>query len=93
VVATKTSTGFVRVSDPASTAIDLVAYEARIGGLSRVVTVLQELAESLKAEAVVRAAATEKNIAPVQRLGSQARARIGIVLAWERACWENQRNR
>jgi predicted transcriptional regulator of viral defense system len=69
VVETKTSTGFVRVSDPASTAIDLVAYEARIGGLSRVVTVLQELAESLKAEAVVRAAATEKNIAPVQRLG------------------------
>jgi predicted transcriptional regulator of viral defense system len=69
VVETKTSTGFVRISDPASTAIDLVAYEARIGGLSRVVTVLQELAESLKAEAVVRAAATEKNIAPVQRLG------------------------
>ena len=69
VVETKTSTGFVRVSDPASTAIDLVAYEARIGGLSRVVTVLQELAESLKADAVVRAAAAEKNIAPLQRLG------------------------
>jgi len=69
VVETKTSTGYVRVSDPASTAIDLVDYEARIGGLSRVVTVLQELAESLKADAVVRAAAAEKNIAPVQRLG------------------------
>lgn len=69
VVETKTSTGFVRVSDPASTAIDLVAYEARIGGLSRVITILQELAETLKAEAIARAAATEKNIAPVQRLG------------------------
>jgi predicted transcriptional regulator of viral defense system len=69
VVETKTSTGFIRVSDPASTAIDLVAYEARIGGLNRVITVLQELSESIKAEAVVRAAATEKNIAPVQRLG------------------------
>jgi predicted transcriptional regulator of viral defense system len=69
VVETKTSTGFVRVSDPASTAIDLVAYEARIGGLSRVVTVLQELAEFLKADAVVRATAAEKNIAPIQRLG------------------------
>jgi predicted transcriptional regulator of viral defense system len=66
---TKTSTGFVRVSDPGSTAIDLVAYEARIGGLSRVVTVLQELTESLKADAIVRAAAAEKSIAPVQRLG------------------------
>jgi len=69
VVETKTSTGFVRVSDPESTAIDLVTYEARIGGLSRVVTVLQELAESLKADAIVRAAAAEKSIAPVQRLG------------------------
>jgi predicted transcriptional regulator of viral defense system len=69
VVETKTSTGFVRVSDPASTAIDLVAYEARIGGLSRVVTVLQELSEFLKPDALVRAMAAEKNIAPIQRLG------------------------
>lgn len=69
VVETKTSTGFIRVSEPASTAIDLVAYEARIGGLSRVVTVMQELAEFLKPDSLVRAAAAEKSIAPVQRLG------------------------
>ena len=69
VVETKTSTGFVRVSDPASTAIDLVAYEARIGGLNRVITIMQELAESLRADAIVRAAAAEKKIAPLQRLG------------------------
>ena len=69
VVETKTSTGFIRVSEPASTAIDLVAYEARIGGLSRVMTLLQELAELLEPDALVRAATAEKSIAPIQRMG------------------------
>jgi len=69
VVETKTSTGFIRVSEPASTAIDLVAYEARIGGLSRVITILQELAEFLEPNALFHAAEVEKSIAPVQRLG------------------------
>jgi len=69
VVETKTSTGFIRVSEPASTAIDLVAYEGRIGGLSRVVTVLQELADLLKPDTLVHAAAAEKSIAHVQRVG------------------------
>jgi predicted transcriptional regulator of viral defense system len=69
VAETKTSTGFIRVSEPASTAIDLVAYEARIGGLSRVITVLQELAEFLKPDTLSHAAEVEKSIAPIQRLG------------------------
>lgn len=69
VIETKTSTGYIRVSEPAGTAIDLVSYEGRIGGLSRVITVLQELAEFLKPDTLVNAAKVEKNIAPVQRLG------------------------
>ena len=47
VVEVKTSTGYMRVSDPAATAIDLVAYADRVGGLDRVLTVLQELSEKI----------------------------------------------
>ena len=56
VVQVKTETGFIRVSNPPATAIDLVRYEARIGGINRTVTVLQELAESIKGKELLEAA-------------------------------------
>lgn len=43
----KTDAGYVRVSNPWLTALDLIRYESKIGGLSRVVTVLDELSEEL----------------------------------------------
>lgn len=69
VMAVKTATGFIRVSTPAATAIDLVAYQSRVGGMDRVATVLQELAEKLDADALVEAAKREKELPPIQRLG------------------------
>lgn len=65
----KTPTGYMRVSNPAVTAIDLVAYAGRIGGLDRVLTVLQELSEKLTPEMLVEAAKKEKRLSYVQRLG------------------------
>lgn len=69
VVEVKTSTGYMRVSDPAVTAIDLVAYADRIGGLDRVFTVLQELSEKITPEMLLEAAKKEKPLAFSQRLG------------------------
>ena len=69
VVRVKTETGSIRVSTPAATAIDLVRYEARIGGINRTVTVLQELADSIKGRELLKAAKLEKKLAYVQRLG------------------------
>jgi len=69
VMAVKTATGFIRVSTPAATAIDLVAYQSRVGGMDRVATVLQELAEKMDADAVVEAAKQEHELPPIQRLG------------------------
>ena len=69
VVEVKTSTGYMRVSDPAATAIDLVAYADRVGGLDRVLTVLQELSEKITPDMLLDAAKKEKQLAFAQRLG------------------------
>jgi len=65
----KTPTGYMKVSNPAVTAIDLVAYASRVGGLDRVLTVLQELSEKITPDMLLEAARKERNNAYVQRLG------------------------
>ncbi len=60
--------GTMRVSTPEATALDLVGYQGRAGGLGNVATVLSELAERLDADKLAAVAAT----APLpwaQRLG------------------------
>ncbi len=57
------------VSTPESTALDLVRYANRIGGLDAVLTILQELVESLDSQRMRDAAVAEKERASVQRLG------------------------
>jgi len=69
VVRVKTETGYIRVSTPGATAIDLIRYEARIGGIDRTVTVLQELAESIRGKELLEAAKLERKLTNVQRLG------------------------
>jgi len=63
-----TPRGTVAVSTPAATAFDLVGYEARIGGLDVVATILVELAEKLDPEKVV-ALAPLVSLPWAQRLG------------------------
>lgn len=64
----RTFTGDIPVSTPAATALDLVAYERRIGRLNRVLTVLQELGESIEADSLAAAAQTYE-LPSAQRLG------------------------
>lgn len=47
IVSYKGKLGNIRVSSPELTALDLVAYQAKVGGLTRVCSVLSELVESL----------------------------------------------
>lgn len=65
----KTETGFINVSNPALTAIDLVQFDKRIGGLDRVATVLNELAEAIKPEQITRDLLEEAQATAIQRLG------------------------
>lgn len=63
-----TRAGYLTVSTPEATAVDLVRYYRASGGLDNVATVLTELAESIDPEALAAAAAlVEEPIA--QRLG------------------------
>lgn len=68
VTSINTPRGSLVVSTPEATAVDLVGYPDRAGGLNIVATVLAELAEKIDSQALVAAAAT----APLpwaQRLG------------------------
>ncbi|MBI4025567.1 MAG: type IV toxin-antitoxin system AbiEi family antitoxin [Verrucomicrobia bacterium] len=65
----KTSTGYIRVSTPGATAIDLVAYQSRVGGWDRIATILQELVEVMDEDGLLEAAKLEKELQVVQRLG------------------------
>jgi predicted transcriptional regulator of viral defense system len=68
VSAVQTDAGYMRVSDPETTAMDLVRYMGACGGLGNVATVVAELTERLDPLVLSRVAAAAK--APdVQRLG------------------------
>lgn len=63
-----TPRGTVAVSTPAATAYDLIGYEAQIGGLDAVATILVELAEKLEPEKLAAIAPTVP-LPWTQRLG------------------------
>ncbi len=82
----QTDTGYVRVSDPEATALDLTRYMEACGGLSNVATVLAEISERLDPRKLARIAAETK--APdVQRLGFllQVLGQLGLAAALETA--------
>jgi predicted transcriptional regulator of viral defense system len=65
----KTRTGYIWVSEPELTAIDLLHYIGPSGGMNHVSTVLLELGEKIRAARLARTAKKEKNLVYVQRLG------------------------
>ena len=65
----KTFTGFIPVSTPECTALDLCRFSAGIGGLNAVITVLAELAAKMNPEALLMASGKETEFSQVQRLG------------------------
>ncbi len=69
VASIKVQTGFIPVSTPEGTAIDLIRYARAIGGLDRVMTVLQELGERMDRIKLVNAVKADANLAYGQRLG------------------------
>jgi hypothetical protein len=65
----KTETGYIFVSTPEATALDLVRYVRGAGRLGTVVTVLAELSESIDGESLLSAARTDVELSVIQRLG------------------------
>ena len=64
-----TSQGAIVVSTPEATAIDMVSYPNRCGGLDNVLTVLTDLVKKMNADKLQKIASTTDEITWVQRLG------------------------
>ena len=68
IVQTKTEAGYINVSTPELTALDLLAYADNFG-LNRITTVLQELAQTMKPVTLSKAAKKYPGTPVIQRLG------------------------
>lgn len=64
-----TETGYLKISNPALTACDLIQFEKRIGGINRASTVLIELAESIQPEMFCNELFEHVQVTTLQRLG------------------------
>lgn len=65
----KTDAGYFNISNPALTAIDLVFYSDRIGGINRAATVLAELSLELEPNMLTKTATAFSQTTTLQRLG------------------------
>jgi predicted transcriptional regulator of viral defense system len=65
----KTETGYISVSNPMLTAIDLINYEKRIGGLNRAATIINELVESIRPIDLNEELIKYASVTSLQRLG------------------------
>lgn len=69
IIKRKVDTGYIKISSPELTALDLVNYFNKIGGFNRVATVIEELREVIKPKELINAAKHYEDIVVVQRLG------------------------
>lgn len=65
----KTQTGYLQVSSPELTALDLVKFEKQVGGLQRTTEVLEELQETIDPKKLQEIARQYPSTATLQRLG------------------------
>ncbi len=65
----KTETGYINISNTLLTAIDLISYERKIGGLNRASTVINELLETVKRNDVTEELINYASVSSLQRLG------------------------
>ncbi len=73
----KTDAGYVKVSSPELTALDLISYSSKIGGLNRMLPILEDLAAIMKPSKLYRTAKRYNKITIVQRLGFLLNTVIG----------------
>ena len=69
IIQKKVDTGYINVSSPELTALDLVCYFDQAGGLNRIATVLEELCESMDATKLLDISKRYSPITAIQRLG------------------------
>jgi predicted transcriptional regulator of viral defense system len=65
----KTETGYINISNPLLTAIDLISYEKKIGGLNRAATVINDLTDAIKRNHINEELIKYATASSLQRLG------------------------
>jgi predicted transcriptional regulator of viral defense system len=74
----KTEVGYVNVAGAELTALDIILYYKQVGGFSRVLTLLEELAETMTPEKLLVQAKEVNNLAAIQRLGYLLDTKLGL---------------
>ena len=69
IIQKKTESGYVNISDPVLTCIDLINYHKTIGGINRAATVINELSEEIDINAIDKDILSLSPKADIQRLG------------------------
>lgn len=69
IVQKKSDAGYFKISSPALTAVDLIHYQTKIGGINRVYTALEELAEAISSTDVIDLLTWYPHMTTIQRLG------------------------
>ena len=65
----QTESGYLLLSNPILTAADLVQFEKRVGGLTRVANILYDFIDQIKPESVTKELIEYVHITTIQRLG------------------------
>jgi predicted transcriptional regulator of viral defense system len=65
----KSAAGYFNVSSPELTALDFMSFNGKIGGISRIIPILEELIEEIKPSRMYKIASCYPQISSVQRLG------------------------
>ncbi|WMN11723.1 type IV toxin-antitoxin system AbiEi family antitoxin [Marivirga salinae] len=69
IIKRKSDAGLFNISSPALTAIDLIHYQSKMGGLNRIITILEELTEAITAEDLINLLQWYPHTSTIQRLG------------------------
>lgn len=65
----KSAAGYFNVSSPELTALDLMSFNGKVGGISRIITILEELTEEIKPSQMYKVASSYPQSSALQRLG------------------------
>lgn len=65
----KSAAGYFNVSSPELTALDFMSFNGKIGGISRIVTILEELIDEMKPSRMYKVAYVYQQNSALQRIG------------------------
>lgn len=65
----KSDAGYFKVSSPALTAIDLIHYQSKLGGINRMLAIIEELIEEIKQDDIEDLLTWYPHTSSIQRLG------------------------